>query len=131
MDAWVHGWVDGGADSLLSHCEASATTAPLGTASWPSTTKMCSQRDSDPSSAFSESFAEHFGRTKEQPTLSLEIFQIIENSWDFISRLRAFLHKVELKDVVKVQQVTECFIESGLWSTTNLSQLGRETENLS
>jgi len=80
---------------------------------------------------FSESFAEHFGRTKEQPTPSLEICQILENSWDFISCLQAFLNKVELKDVVKVQQVTECFIESGLWSTTNLSQLRRETEDLS
>lgn len=32
--------------------------------------------------------------------------------------------------MVKVQQGTKCFIESGLWSTTNLSQHSRETENL-
>lgn len=61
----------------------------------------------------------------------LEIYQILENSWDFSSCLRAFPSKVELKNAVKVQQVTECFIESGLWSTPNLSQLGRGTENLS
>lgn len=131
---WMHGCMDGWMEGQTL-CSPTVRHQPP-QHPWelhpgPAPQKMCSQRDSDPSSAFGESFAEHFGRTKEQPTLSLEIFQIIENSWDFISRLRAFLHKVELKDVVKVQQVTECFIESGLWSTTNLSQLGRETENLS
>lgn len=123
--------MDGGSDSLLSHCEASAIVVPLGTASWPSTTKNALTTRHEPSPAFSESFAECFGWTKEQPTPSLKIYQILENSWDFSSCLRAFLNKVELKDVVKVQPVTECFIESGLWSTTNPSQLGRETENLS
>ena len=36
---WMEGGRERGVDSLLSHCEASAIAVPLGTASWPSTTK--------------------------------------------------------------------------------------------